>query len=120
MPTPPSLLAGTRMLTVAVAAEMIYQIVGSNMSSPQTAELNADARAPTIDKWVNMTMGECAAWVAFLCWLDKSWWPALGGGIAGVGMYAKYRYAIIAGLKDDKPPTENYMPEAPSFPTPIY
>jgi hypothetical protein len=103
-----TMLTNTRMLTVAVAAEMVYQLVGSNMSSPQTAELNAAARAPTINKWVNLTNAEALAWIVFLCALDKSLWPALGGGIAGVGMWLKYRYAIQSGLKNAAPPTENY------------
>ena len=96
------------MLTVAVAAEMVYQLVGSNMSSPQTAELNAEARAPTIQKWVNLTNVEAAGWIVFLCILDRSLWPALGGGIAAVGMAAKYRYAIRSGLESGAPGTEQY------------
>lgn len=103
-----SVLNDTRMITVAVAAEMVYQLVGSNMSSPQTAELNAAARAPTIDKWVLMTMEESAAWIILLCILDKSAWPLLGGGVAAVGMWLKYRYAINSGLNSDAPGTENY------------
>jgi hypothetical protein len=78
------------------------------MSSPQTAELNPAARAPTIGKWVNLTNAEAAGWVVFLCVLDKSLWPALGGSIAGVGMWLKYRYAIKSGLKSAEPATENY------------
>jgi hypothetical protein len=103
-----SALTGTRMLTVAVAAEMVYQLVGSNMSSPQTAELNAAARAPTIQKWVTLTNVEAAAWIIFLCLLDGSLWPALGGGIAAVGMWAKYAYAIRSGLASVEPGTESY------------
>jgi hypothetical protein len=103
-----TILTGTRMLTVAVAAEMVYQLVGSNMSSPQTAELNAAARAPTIDKWVKLTNYEAAAWIIFLCVLDKSLWPALGGAIAGVGMWYKYKYAIRSGLENPGQPTETY------------
>jgi hypothetical protein len=103
-----SVLTGTRMLTVAVAAEMVYQLVGSNMSSPQTAELNAPARAPTIQKWVTLTNVEAAGWIIFLCLLDASLWPLLGGGIAAVGMYAKYAYAIRAGLASSEPGTETY------------
>lgn len=98
---------GMRMLTVAVSAEMVYQLVGSNMSSPQTAELNAGARAPTIQKWVTMTNLEAAAWIGFLCVLDGSLWPALGGGLALGGMVLKYRYAITSGLKGGQP-TERY------------
>jgi hypothetical protein len=105
---PESVLTGTRMISVAVAAQLVYQLVGSNMSSPQTAELNAAARAPTIGKWVNLTMAEAAGWVVFLCWLDRSWWPAIGGVLAAAGMWAKYRYAIGSGLKSGQPGTESY------------
>lgn len=99
---------GVRMITVAVAAEMVYQLVGSNMSSPQTAELNAAARAPTIQKWVNLTNAEAVAWIIFLCALDGSLWPALGGGLALGGMVLKYRYAIGSGLANGAPATERY------------
>lgn len=97
-----------RMLTVAVAAEMVYQLVGSNMSSPQTAELNAAARAPTIQKWVTMTNAEAVAWIVFLCILDGSLWPVVGGGLALGGMVLKYRYAINSGLSSGGAATEDY------------
>jgi hypothetical protein len=102
------LMTNSRMLTVAVAAEMVYQLIGSNLSSPQTAELNAPARAATVGKWVNLTNAEAFAWIIFLCILDKSYWPLLGGGIALAGMALKYKYAINSGLKNKQPPTENY------------
>jgi hypothetical protein len=101
-------LTASRMLTVAVAAEMVYQLVGANLSSPQTNELNAGARAPTIRKWVSMTNAEALAWTVFLCALDESLWPALGGGIAAGTMALKYRYAIASGLKNSAAGTENY------------
>lgn len=97
-----------RMLTVAVSAEMVYQLVGSNMSSPQTAELNAKARAPTIQKWVNLTNLEAVAWVVFLSVLDGSLWPVVGGGLALGGMVLKYKYAIRSGLNGGGTPTERY------------
>jgi hypothetical protein len=97
------------MLVVAVSAEMVYQLVGSNMSSPQTAELNAGARAPTIQKWVTMTNAEAAAWIAFLILLDGTLWPLVGGGLALAGMVLKYRYAIDSGLRNPAPGTENYQ-----------
>lgn len=97
-----------RMLSVAVSAEMIYQLTGCNMSSPQTAELNAGARAPTITKWVNITNVEAIFWIVFLCWLDMTGWPLIGGGLAWSGMWAKYRYAIVSGLSDNQPGTEDY------------
>lgn len=96
------------MIKVAVSAEMVYQLVGSNMSSPQTAELNAGARAPTIQKWVNLTNAEAIGWILFLSFLDGSAWPLLGGGIALGGMVCKYRYAINSGLQSNEQPTESY------------
>jgi hypothetical protein len=104
-----SMVSGSRMIKVAVAAEMVYQLVGSNMSSPQTAELNAAARAPTITKWVTMTNLEAAGWIIFLCLLDQSLWPLLGGGLALGGMVLKYQYAIRSGLRNGAPGTEQYQ-----------
>lgn len=106
-----ALLNGARALfgvKVAVAAELVFQLTGANMSSPQTAELNADARAPTIGKWVNLTLAETIAWLVFLALLDQSWAWLIGGGIALLSMWAKYRYAINSGLGDGKKPTERY------------
>lgn len=97
-----------RMMAVAMAAEMVYQLVGSNLSSPQTAQLNAKARAGDIAFWVNLTNAEALAWIVFLCVLDQSLWPAVGGLIALISMVAKYRYAISSGLNKPDPPTENY------------
>lgn len=94
---------------VAITAEMIYQLTGSNMSSPQTAELNAEARAPTIKKWVTITHWEAVLWTLFFWWLYGSPWAIVGGGLAWSGMYGKYRYAITSGLRSGAPPTENYQ-----------
>jgi hypothetical protein len=103
-----ALRAGRRLLATYAGAELVFQLTGCNLSSPQTAELNATSRAPTISKWVNLTTGEAAAWVIFLCWLDESLWPALGGGMAGASMWLKYRYAIKSGLSSGEPGTEQY------------
>lgn len=102
-----------RMLSVAVSAEMVYQLVGSNMSSPQTAELNAAARAPTINKWVNLTNIEAGLWIAFLTILDGTVWPLIGGGLALLGMVCKYKHAVTSGLRSSAPPTEDYRPGRP-------
>jgi hypothetical protein len=104
----PNMRVGGRMISVAVAAELVFQLCGCNLSSPQTNELNAGSRAPTLNKWINLTNGEAIGWVLFLCWLDESLWPALGGGIAGLSMWLKYRYAINAGMKNAEPGTESY------------
>lgn len=103
---------------VAITAEMIYQLTGSNMSSPQTAHLNAKARSGTINFWVRLTHWEAVAWTLFFWWLYGSAWALLGGGLAWSGMYGKYRYAIHAGLTgktfgDDDKPTEDYLFKSP-------
>lgn len=98
-----------RMVRVAIAAELVWQLYGCNMSSPQTAHLNAKARAPTIGGWVTLTNAEAVSWVVFLCVLDDSLWPALGGSLAGGTMWLKYRFAIKKGLAESAPGTENYQ-----------
>ena len=40
------------------AAGLVNEIIASDCSSPQTAELNADERAPTLMKWVNIGLVE--------------------------------------------------------------
>lgn len=97
-----------RMAAVAFAAEMVYQLNGSNMSSPQSAHLNAGARAPTLGFWVDITNKEAIAWIVFLCVLDQSLWPLVGGGLAQAGMMWKYKYAIEKGLQEGGQPTEDY------------
>ena len=87
-----------RMLKVAAAAEVVYQVASANLSSPQSNELDAGARAPTLQKWVNISNLEAAGWVVFLCILDNSMWPAVGGGLALGGLIVKYRHAINSGL----------------------
>jgi hypothetical protein len=97
-----------RMLGVYAGGELVYQLTGANLSSPQTAELNARKRAPTIGKWVLMTHGKSLFWITLLCSLDKSLWPALGGGLAALDMHLSYRYAIRSGLESGQPGTETW------------
>jgi hypothetical protein len=94
---------------VALTAEMIYQLTGSNMSSPQTAHLNAKARSDTIGFWVKLTQWEAFAWTGFFWWLYGSPWALVGGLLAWSGMWGKYRYAIQKGLSEGGEPTENYQ-----------
>lgn len=92
-----------RMLSVATAGELVYQAASANLSSPQSNELDAGARAPTLQKWVRISNLESAGWVAFLCIMDGSLWPALGGGLALGGMVLKYRHAISSGIAKGQP-----------------
>jgi hypothetical protein len=87
-----------RMLAVAECAALVYQVASANLSSPQSNELDAGARAPTLQKWINISNAETAGWIVFLCALDGSLYPALGGGLALGGLVLKYKYAIGSGL----------------------
>ena len=95
-------------ILTAVSAEVVWQITSKALSSPQTAELDAEARAPTIWKWVRIAGWESAGWITFLCVLDESLWPAVGGILAGVTTYAQYRYAIKSGLNGNSRPGGGY------------
>lgn len=93
-----------------VSAGIVAEIVAKACSSPQTTELNADARAPTLMKWVNIGMVEAALFVAAAAYLDKAHrTPIIMGGIAeGVITYAEYLHGKRAGLASDQPPTEQH------------
>jgi len=91
-----------------VAAGIVAEIVAKACSSPQTTELNADTRAPTLMKWVNVGMGEAALFVAAAAYLDPVHRvPILLGGLAeGVITYGQYLHAKQAGLASSEPGTE--------------
>lgn len=93
-----------------VAAGIVAEIVAKACSSPQTTELNADRRGPTLMKWVNIGMLEAAVFVAAAAWLDPSHrTPILLGGISeGAITYAEYWHGKTAGEKSTEPGTENW------------
>jgi hypothetical protein len=97
-----------RMMAVYAGGELVYQLTGANLSSPQTAEMNARARAATIGKWVMATHAKSIFWIGLLALLDGTGWPVIGGGLAAVDMHFSYRYAIRSGLASGGPPTEHY------------
>src|SRR5271168_491114 len=91
-----------------VSAGIVAEIVAKACSSPQTTELNADKRAPTLMKWVNIGMIEAAAFVAVAAYLDRRHRiPIILGGVAeGVITYAEYLHGKSAGLASNAPGTE--------------
>ena len=93
-----------------VSAGIVAEIVAKACSSPQTTELNADARAPTLMKWVNIGMVEAAFFVAAAAILDeKHRVPIILGGLAeGMITYAEYLHGKRAGLANGGPPTERW------------
>jgi hypothetical protein len=109
MPDPLFGQDGGTAVAVAVYATLVYDIISATNSSPQTSELNAQARAPTLMKWVYRGLAQAAVFAALGVWLDKRRWPpALGAGLAGVLLYVQYVDALRSGLTSPGPPTETY------------
>lgn len=91
-----------------VAAGIVYEIIAANCSSPQTAEINAQTRAETLMKWVNVGIGQSALFIAIAAMVDAKHAKAIisGGVLAGGIMYYSYWHALQNGLGNSAPPTE--------------
>ena len=106
---PEMLGSGSDGIAFLVSAGIVYEIVAAACSSPQTTEINADKRAGTLMKWVNIGLGQAAIFVLAAAYVDRKNSKAiLAGGItAGVLMYAQYVHARQAGLRSSAPGTED-------------
>lgn len=93
-----------------VSAGIVYEIIAAACSSPQTTEINANARADTLMKWVHIGIGQAAIFIAIAAVIDRSHRVAIiGGGVtAAVLMYVQYVHARSAGLASSEPATETY------------
>ena len=99
----------TSAITMAVFAALSYDIIAAVNSSPQTTEINAAKRAPTLMKWVHLGLAQVALFTAIGVMMDKNRWPPLiGGGLASGLLYAQYVHAKKAGLESEEPGTEDY------------
>lgn len=102
---------GSSGIAFLVSAGVMYEIIAAACSSPQTTELNAGKRAPTLMKWVNIGVAQGVAFVALAAWWDApNRVPILAGGtLAAVLLYAQYTHAKRAGLANASAPgTESY------------
>lgn len=92
-----------------VSAGIVYEIIAAACSSPQTTEINAGTRAPTLMKWVNIGIGQAALFVVIAAAIDrKNRGPIIAGGFtAGALMYVQYNHAKSAGLASSAPGTES-------------
>ena len=93
-----------------VSAGVVYEVIAKACSSPQTTELNADKRAPTLMKWVTIGTVEAAAIVLIGAAIDPAHRTAIlwGGILAATVTWAEYVHARNAGLASGEPPTETY------------
>jgi hypothetical protein len=98
-----------------VSYGIVAEIIAKACSSPQTAELNADKRAPTLMKWVYIGVAESVAVIIIAAWIDskvpgKNHTAAiLSGGILAIAVtLGQYQYAKRCGLVNGGPATESY------------
>jgi hypothetical protein len=103
-----------------VAALDIYSFISS---SPQTVELNAKTRAPTLMKYVNIgSVGGIAVGLVGMTLAPKGskMWPIIGAGTGVVFAHFIYQHAKQAGLSKPGVPTEKPLPAEVTNITPVY
>ena len=94
-----------------VAGGIVYEIIAANCSSPQTTELNAATRAPTLMKWVHLGVGQSVLFLAAAMAVDRNHRAAIfaGGALAIALMYGLYGHAKNNGLANTHlPGTETW------------
>jgi hypothetical protein len=103
-------IGGSWGVAFLVSAGIMAEIIAKACSSPQTTELNADKRAPTLVKWVSVGIIEGLALVLFAALVDKKYRiPILIGGLLEAAItYLEYAHAKSAGLQNGGPTTETY------------
>jgi len=102
---------GLGSVKVAVYATLVYDVISATNSSPQTTEINAKKRAPTLMKWVHLGLAQAAVFVLLGAWIEGKaggdpWAPIIGGGLAGGLLYAQYVHARNTGLASTAGGTE--------------
>ncbi len=100
--------AGSQGIAFLVSAGIVAEIVAKACSSPQTTELNADTRAPTLMKWVTIGLVEAGVFVVIAAAIDRRHRGAIvaGGVIEGVITLLEYQHGKTAGLASTQPGTE--------------
>lgn len=102
--------AASNGIAFLVGGGIVYEIVAANVSSPQTTELNASARAGTLMKWVHLGQAQAAIFVAAAALLDRPHRRAIlaGGLLAMALMEGLFLHAKAAGLASSAPGTEQH------------
>lgn len=104
----------SRGVAFLVSYGIVCEIIAKVNSSPQTTELNAEKRAPTLMKWVHMGMLESAVVVGVAVAIESKnlRGPIVLGGLLGMAITeAEYIHAKQSGLNKKgpaAPPTEDW------------
>lgn len=93
-----------------VAAGIVFEIIAYCCSSPQTMEINAEKRAPTLMKYVHIGQIQAAGFIGVAAAMDAPHRTAIlaGGGLAMGISEVLYMYSMKAGLANPGPATETY------------
>ena len=93
-----------------VGAATVAEFIAKDVSSPQTAELNAAQRARTLMKWVHVGQVEAAGFVIIAAIIDPAFAVAFlaGGALEMVITEVEYLHARDTGLANGGPPTETW------------
>lgn len=96
-----------------VGAATVAEFIAKDVSSPQTCELNAAKRAPTLMKWVHVGQVEALAFVVIAAAIDPDFAAAflIGGALEMAITEAEYLYAKKSGINNPGTPTEEYPPQ---------
>lgn len=102
-------LSGSWGVAFLIACGIMAEIIAKACSSPQTLEINAKKRAPTLTKWVTIGIIEGLALIAIAAMIDKKYrGPILLGGLLEAAItWLEYAHGKAAGLKSDEPTTED-------------
>lgn len=96
-------------ITIAISIMLMYDVMSTTNSSPQTTEINAKERADTLMKWVKLGLLQGGGLIVLIAIVDDDHWPPLlGGGIAGALLWAQYVHAKNSGLESSEPGTETH------------
>jgi hypothetical protein len=91
----------------------VKDIYSADNSSPQTTEINASKRAPTLMKWVHIAAVESIGVILLLMAAaprGHKKYPVIGGTLALGVTYCQYVYAKACGLKNGGESTEDDHP----------
>src|SRR5215472_10643028 len=96
-----SAFGGTQGLAFLLSAGVVAEFIAKDVSSPQTTELNAHKRAPTLMKWVHIGQVEAALFVFIAAVIDKqNRVPIIAGAVLSmIVTEGQYLHARTRGLK---------------------
>jgi len=95
-------------IAFVIGAASMAEFVAKACSSPQTVEINAKKRAPTMMKWVVIGLLEGALLIGVTIFFDKKYSVPMiaGAAVEGIITYAEYAHGRNSGLSQPGPTTE--------------